>query len=67
MTCLGWTTPEILCQILHWSTLNRFFSFILMTATVSDYKAGSSSEQREQEQLAESITVWRTALIQHAA
>jgi len=37
-----------------------------MTVTVGGYKAGFSPEQREQEAIAESITLRRIALIQHA-
>jgi len=66
MACWGWAALEILCQTPHRSTLDRFESFFLMTVTVGDYRAGSSSEQCEQEQLAESITVWRIAPNQHA-
>jgi len=36
-----------------------------MTVTVGVYRAGFSPEQREQE-IAESITPWRIALILHA-
>lgn len=66
MACWGFTASEILCQTPHLSTLDSWgFFFMLMTATVRDYRAGFSSEQQEQEQLAESVTVQRTAPSQY--
>lgn len=66
MACWGFTASEILCQTPYWSTLDSWgFFFMLMTASVGDYRAGFSSEQQEQEQLAESVTVQRTAPSQY--